>query len=904
MFIGREPERERVARLLVDARSGRSGALVIRGEAGIGKTALLDHVAAQAGDMRLLRGVGIEAEAELPFSGLHLLLHPFTDRFDVLPGRQAAALRSAFGLADEPAGDRFLIAAATLTLLSELAADRPLLCLVDDAQWLDRASSEALFFAARRLRADPICMVFAVRDTAQPFEVPGVQALRLGGLERACAVELLDAHLPGLAVPVRERLLEEAAGNPLALIELADALKDEGSPAAHPIGPLRVTGRIQETYRGRLGELPPPTRLLLLVAAAGTTDLGVVLRAAELLGASAADLGPAEEARLVVLSGDEIRFRHPLIRAVTYQDAPHHQRIAVHGALARALPGDEHADRRAWHLAAAATGPDEDVAAELERAARRAAHRGGTAAVAAAYERAARLSTESGAKARRIVSAARAAYDAGQPDRATRLATEAASLTDEPAVVAEATYIRAQVEYERTSPAADAALALEGATLIARSDPERAVSMLTEAVWSARDACAHDLVRRSVELLQAVRLPPGSALAPVAAGLIGYGHLVGGAAGQAVAPMRALVRAARAGEIEDFVERVIAGFAGLLSGDDEDATAVLESLAADARGQGALGWLPYVLEPLAIGRLLRGDLRGARADVAEGTSLAADIGMDMQVTVLDCISVWLEAVAGDETRCRSLADDVLEHATLHPTNAALASWGLGLLDLAAGRTDQALERLDEVCGGPARYDLLIRAVPDHVEAAVRSGRADLAARHLPALRAWAEHTGGPAATSLLLRCRALLSPGDEAGEYYSAALDGYRDGDHAYDAARTRLVYGEWLRRRRRRSEARDQLAQARDAFLRLGAAPWAERAQAELEVLGDRPIAQTHDTDLLKRLTPQELQVVRLAAAGYSNREIGAQLYLSPRTVGHHLYKAFPKIGVTRRMELTQLEL
>ncbi|MCQ0005729.1 ATP-binding protein [Actinomadura madurae] len=448
--MGRDREMDRVTRLLDGARDGRSGTVVLQGEAGIGKTALLDRIASGAGDLRLVRGVGIESETELAFSGLHLMLHPHIDRFGALPARQAAALRSAFGVGDGPAGDRFLIGAATLTLLSELAADRPLACLVDDAQWLDTASLDALLFAARRLGADRIAMVFAVRDGARPFPGHGLDVVRLAGLDRAAAEQLVTAHAPALTVPVRERLLDEAAGNPLALIELASALQSR--PARHA-GPLPVGGRVQETFRRRLAEMPDAARrLLLVVAADATADLGVVLRAGEALGLTPADLGPAEEAGLVVLDGEEVRFRHPLIRAVTYQDAPHHRRIEVHGALAATLAGDGHADRRAWHLAAAVTGPDEDVAAELERVAHRAGRRGGSAAVAAAYERAARLSTAAESKARRLVQAARAAYDAGRPDQATRLAAEAEHHTADAGIVAEATFVRAQVAYERTSP--------------------------------------------------------------------------------------------------------------------------------------------------------------------------------------------------------------------------------------------------------------------------------------------------------------------------------------------------------------------------------------------------------------------------------------------------------------------
>ncbi|WP_336208569.1 ATP-binding protein [Nonomuraea sp. LPB2021202275-12-8] len=898
MLKGRRPERSRLERLLAEARDGRSGALAVRGEAGVGKSALLDDLASAAHGMRLLRGVGIETEAELPFSGLHLLLHPFVDRLDVLPEQQAEAMRSVFGLAEVPVRDPFLVGAATLTLLSDLAGRRPLVCLIDDAQWLDRASSDALLFAARRLHEEPIVMVFAVRDTAQPFLTPGIEAMRLDGLDRGSALELLLECAPELTVPVRDSLLDEAGGNPLALIELAHVSRN--GPVA-PVGPLRVTGRVQDAFRAQSGDLPDATRLLLLLAAAdGTAELDLVLRAGASLGASPVDLGPAEEARLVVTSGDEIRFRHPLIRSAVYQSAPHHQRIAAHAALARALSPAEDHDRRTWHRAAATTGPDEEVAGDLERTAERARHRGGTVAVALAYERAARLSADQEGKAQRIVRAARSAYDAGRPGWATRLATEAAALTDRPAVVAEAIYVRAQVAYESTSPAADAALALQGATLITRSHPERAVSMLTEAVWAARDACAHDLLGRAVAQLETVQLPPDAALRPVVAALIGYGRLAGGDPGAAVVPMRALVEAVRAGTVQDFVERVIAGFMGLLTADDDAATDVLESLVADVRAAGALGWLPYALEPLAIGRLLRGDFRGAQADVAEGLSLASDIGMDMQVTVLKAISVWLAAVTGDVAHCRALAGEVREHAAPHPTNAALAAWGEGLLDLADGRFEQAADRLDEVCGGPARHDLLIRAVPDQVEAAIRAGRAGQARRHLPALAAWAEHSA--VGKALESRCQAMLGDGDQAEQHYRAALELVPG--RPYELSRTRLVYGEWLRRKRRRSEARAVLAQAEETFARLGAARWAERARAELAVLGDRPVTRAQADDPLQRLTPQELQVVRLAAAGHSNREIAARLYLSPRTVGHHLYRAYPKIGVTRRMELAKLEL
>jgi DNA-binding CsgD family transcriptional regulator len=427
-------------------------------------------------------------------------------------------------------------------------------------------------------------------------------------------------------------------------------------------------------------------------------------------------------------------------------------------------------------------------------------------------------------------------------------------------------------------------------------------ALAAQAMAAGRDACAHDLVRRGVRHLQALTLPPGSDLSPLVEGQIGWGHLFDGRADLAVPPMRALVRAVRDRPSASYLDRAIAAFSGLMIADDAATTDLMESMLAEARAEGALTWIPYALELLGLGRLLRGEFTDAEACVAEGVSLALDLGMDVEVVVLNAIGAWLAAVSGDAARCHSLAEGALEHSTQHPTNAALAAWGLGLLDLAGGRPEAALDRLDGVCNGPARHDFLIRAVPDLVEAAVHSGRPDRAQRPLAALDRWATHTGSPVAAALSLRCHALTSPDAEADGLYGAALRTYQAEQAPYDEARTRLAYGEWLRRRRRRSDARHELTQALAAFERLGAAGWAGRARAELHVLGDRPAAKVHEADVLKRLTHQELQVVRLAAAGSSNREIAAQLFLSPRTVGHHLYKAYPKLGVTRRAELAKL--
>ncbi|WP_280274456.1 helix-turn-helix transcriptional regulator, partial [Nocardia wallacei] len=497
--------------------------------------------------------------------------------------------------------------------------------------------------------------------------------------------------------------------------------------------------------------------------------------------------------------------------------------------------------------------------------------------------------------------AARGPYDAGELDRATGCATAAADLTSSADTLAEATWIRAQLAYERESPAAAAELMVRGAAPIVETLPAQAVSMLTDAIGCAKDGGAHDLVRAAARLLAAVPLEPGSELRPVVDGMTGLAALFDGDAAAGYTGMRAFVAAAREGRSVGRVELVLAGYLALIV-DDRAAIEILTGLVADARRSGALGWLPYAQEPLAIALLLRGRFRDAEAAVTEALSVSADLGQDTKTMTMSAIPAWLAAVAGDAAACRAHAETMLRNRTRHPTNAALATWALGLLELGAGRFEAAADHFDAVCAGPARRDFLVRAVPDHVEAAVRSGRTACAARYLDTLTDWAEHTGQPAAAALVHRCRALLSADPET--HYRAALLRHDEDDCPYDHARTALLYGEWLRRQRRRTDAQARLTAALHAFERMGAAGWAERAGAELAALGDRPVARPHDHDPTARLTPQELQVVRLAAAGLSNRDIAAQLFLSPRTVSHHLYRAYPKLGVTKRTELARLAL
>lgn len=905
-LVGRGAEQSRVEHLLAEAREERSGALALRGLAGLGKSALLDHAVsiARTGGMQVVLATGVESDSELAYGGLHQLLLPHFDRLAAIPAPQAAALRCAFGLAGGEVANRFLIAAGTLSLLAEVAEDAPLLCVIDDLQWLDQSSAEALLFAARRFVADPIALLFAMRETPKPFDTAGVEVVELPGLTASDAARLLHDHAPGLAEPVRSRVLAESAGNPLAIIELGSSRLAAGdvdaSDPVEQIAPLPVPRRVQDAFRRQIIELPEPTQRALLVAATDTAaPLATILYVIEALGGAADDLAPAERCRMIKIDS-RITFRHPLVRAAAYQDAPLHRRIEVHRSYADGLRADADADRRAWHLAAATTGPDESVALELELAAERALHRGGAIAVAAAYDRAGRLSADRDLKASRLARASQAAFDAGQADRAARLAAEALSLTADPGVRAAANYTRGAVEYERTSPRADAELTLVAAALVLETDPDLAALNLYEAVHAARHGAAHDLLHRAAELLR--EFTPPAPWAPVVTALLGWAELGAGRVESAVGPMRALEAAASGGS-HDLMQRITVGLGGLMIADDDLVVAVTEDLLAEVRATGAAAWIPYTLNLLAVARLLRGEFTDARACVAEGASVSDELGNMTERLAHRSIEVWLHAVAGDEARCRGLAEQILPQArTRHRVNAEIAAWGLSMLDLSARRFAEAFDGLERVSRSPGGQDpYLIRALPDLVEAAVRSGRPDRAEEAMTRLQRWAEHVDRPVATALLLRCRALLADDENAWPLYAEALRIHERSGGPYERARTQLVYGEWLRRRRRRTEARAQLAAAVSTFDRLGAKLWAERARGELAAFGKRA-EEPRSNGPLDLLTPQELQVVRLAAGGRTNKEIAAQLFLSPRTVGHHLYKAYPKLGVTGRAALSDL--
>ncbi|GAA2588279.1 AAA family ATPase [Actinomadura fulvescens] len=903
-LAGRVAEQGSIDALLAAGRTGTSGVLVLRGEPGIGKTALLGYAAAESGSLRLVRGTGIEYEAELPFAGLQLLLRPALGHLAELPPPQRRALEAVFGLGGDAVPEPMLVGLAVLSLLAEYAEESGLLCLVDDAHWLDAASRDALLFAARRLQAEGVVMLFAARDGEGSFSAPGLPELRLPGLTPEAAAVVLDRHQ--LSPALRYRVLAEAGGNPLALRELPVALAEEG-PAAASFSPgaLPLTGRLQLAFHGQVSRMPEATQTLLLVIAADETgELAVVLRAAGALGADVADLTPAETAALVVRGADDtgIAFRHPLIRAAVHQRAPLAQRIAVHRALAAALDAPEHADRRAWHLAAAATGPDEEAAAALERTAARARDRGGHQAAAAAYDRSARLSAMPGARVRRESLAAESSVEAGDLERAKQLADRAARHPGGDALHARLAHVQALAAFWQGSYPAAHRLLLDGAGLSRGPDPGQAAAMLVQAIhtgWYLGERHLDGVVGR----LESLPLPESDPMAPAVDFLVR--HLGPGDGGRPPELSAALDAVRERGRAPDQTLMVLCGTA-LAHGQDADAYELARALADEHRGRGGAGRLPTVLFFVVEGEVFTGRHRDALTTATEALGLARDTGQRQWIGQFGSVLAYLRAAEGDESACRRHAEDGFAGATAGAIapGAPWAHWSLGLLELGLGRAEAALAHFDRLAREPMRHHICAtRSTPDLVEAAIRVGSRERADEPFARFERWAERARRPWADALVLRCRALLSGDERADGLYAEALKLHDPGGRPLEYARTALLYGEWLRRARRKAEARVHLNEALEVFERLGMRPWAERARGELTATGAADVAPANGTQGVgAALTPQELQIARLAARGLSNRDIAAQLFLSHRTVGYHLYKAYPKLGIASRGDLKDL--
>ncbi|MBV9447976.1 MAG: AAA family ATPase [Streptosporangiaceae bacterium] len=898
MLRGREVQQAAIDALLSQARAGVSGALVLRGEPGIGKTALLDYAADLAqGDMPVLRAAGVESEAELPFAGLHQLARPALDHLGALPEPQRLALSAAFGLTSglagpAAAGDRFLTGLGALSLLAEIA---PVLCLVDDAHWLDRASADALLFAARRLHRDGIVMIFASRDYRGAFHAPGITDVPVTGLDPDAAAALLDDR--GVSMPGEQRdgLIAGTRGNPLALIELSATrtLVVAGAP-------MPATARVVDAFGHQIRSLPATTRSGLLIAAADDSgDLTLLDRA----GLSLASLQPAEERGLISLGAGTLEFRHPLIRAAVYHGGTHSERIAAHRALAGACTGPADADRRAWHLAVATTSQDEQVATELELAGDRAAARNGPAAAAADYERAAQLSEDPAAASRRLTLAAEAALDSGQHQAARELAERAGRDTADAARTFRLLRVLALADVHDGLMLSAYHRNMAGAAAIAGTDPERAAWLMMEAHAAVRQApYDHHLIAETVTGLDTLGLPPGSRLMPLAWLIRWNAAVVLDLDTSGFPPLDEVIPQVRESAASVGPRALLAASASAcLTGRDDAMAGIGGALVADARARGAIGVLPTGLNQVSWAEAMLGRYRDARISASEGRQLALDLGQRYWAESMSSTLAYLAAVEGDEQQCREYAGQV----TPTGESAVMAAWAeaaLILLDLGYGRIADALTRLEAAAGSSVwHHPNITRLAPDHVEAAVRLGHPDRAADAVARFSRWAPLVGQPWATALQARCQALTASDDDAEQHYQRALRLHEQDTRPFDQARTQLVYGEWLRRSKRRRNARVQLHAALRTFQSLGARPWADRAHTELTATGGSA-PQSAAPDVLAALTPQELQIARLAARGLLNRDIAAQLFLSPRTVAYHLYKAYPKLGISSRAELTAL--
>ncbi|MEU8247505.1 LuxR family transcriptional regulator [Nonomuraea sp. NPDC048916] len=889
MLYGRKAEQAQIGRLLAEAMSGAGGTLVVKGAMGAGKSALLHDAATEADGMRVLSAAGFESEAGQPYASLGLLLRPVLARVDDLPSADARALRAALSAAYR-AEDHAATRVALLSLLSGLAAERPLLCLIDDAQWLDRLSADALMFAARRLGSEPIALVVATRDGG-PFAAARLPESRLRPLDRASAAEMLAARPQRLAPQARDRIIGESRGNPLALAELAACLTPEQrsgrlNPYAFHDGTRANPGQVLEDLGRGLQRIPASVKSLLLVVAADDTgDLALVTAAAARLGAGPAELEYTERHGLLEADGLTVRFAHPLTRMAVYHEATTTGRRAAHWALAESADEGQ-AELRVWHSAAATTGPCPELSAELELIAERA---GDAWPACAAYERAAGFAQRRH-RGRLLAAAARAAVDAGLLDAAADLARRALRLASDADTRAEVARVDAEVDFERGSPATGAGKLIEGTVLIRERAPAKAMLMLAEAfryAWAVADA---GLLREVEAALRAVPLPADSPLTSLTAQLCAVVRSWDG-----LGPVEVLAEIARQDLLGD---QLVAASLDLRIAVTAECEAA-EGYVAECGRNGMAGRLPYALQLLARAQLHRGMHAEARATAAAGLDLAVEFGQPHRASHLSGLLGWLAAVAGDDERCVALVKDALGHAEaqeIAPVRA-LCAWALALLDLGHGRNVEALTRLEGIPRDGAWIGAARRA-PDQVEAAVRSGRPDRAAFPLSVLEAWARAHPTPDAEALVERCRALTATGEQAERHYVNALREHERGDQPYEHARTELAFGEWLRRARRRAESRVHLGACATVFERVGATPWAARARAELEATG-RPARNARGA-----LTPQQLQIVQLAATGASNRDIADRLFLSPRTVGNHLYRAFPKLGIRSRAELGDVNL
>ena len=909
---GRRKECDTLSGLVASVQSGRSQVLVLRGEAGIGKTALLEFLVNRAEGCRVGRAAGVESELELAYAGLHQLCSSYLDRIGTLPVPQREALGTVFGLQPGPVPDRFLLGLAVLTLLSEVAEEQPLICVVDDAQWLDQASAQTLEFVARRLAAESVGLVFAVRETDKEPKLAGLPELRVRGLAIDHAAALLESAVPGtLDSRVRDRILAESQGNPLALLELPRALTPTElafgtAPGARSTAPL--ASRLERSFITQLRSLPPPSRQFLLVAAAEPVgDVPLLWRAAQRLGIGADAATTAEAAGLIQFR-DRVRFRHPLVRSAVYLSATAAERREVHQALADATDPDLDPDRRAWHRACAAVGPDEQVAAELERSADRSVSLGGIAAAAAFLETAAALTPEPARRARRSLAAAQAKATAGAFGDALSLLADAEAGPLDEAGQARIDLLRAQISYNSSHGNEALPLLLAAARRLEPLEPSLAretyLDALSAALFAGRLAsgpapgAGPGLGMRQVA--QAVReAPPPQA--PGKADLLLDGMAVLYTDGYAASAPR-LHRAVQAFGSDDltldeaFHSAWVAAVAAVDLWDDVHWDVLSQRHLDVVRKAGALSLLPLALASRAIFDIHSGNLAAASSLVAESQWVAEVTGGENTLTPIP--EAWLAAMRGHEKRAEQLIQDTLNAATALGQGVALNMMysARAVLCNGLGRYEDALAAAQEAATDPLELGPTKWALAELVEAGVRSGHTDVAAGAFEQLSAMTHASGTELALGIEAARRALLRD-DAAEELYLEALERLRHTRIRVEFARAQLLYGEWLRRHGRRVDARTQLRTAHEALTAMGVEAFADRARRELAATGETLRKRTVETP--DELTAQEAHIARLAEEGLTSREIAAALYLSPRTVEWHLAKIFTKLGVSTRRQL-----
>jgi DNA-binding CsgD family transcriptional regulator len=899
-LLGRYSECKALDELLGSVRSGPSRALVLRGEAGVGKTALLDYLVQHASRCQVVRTAGVESEMELVFAGLHQVCAPFADRLEVLPSQQRDALATALGLGDGDVPDRFRVALAVLSLLADVAGESPLICVMDDAQWLDEASAQALAFVARRLDAESVGLLFAVREPMGERHLQGLPELVVSGLDDGDAQTLLASVVAGpIDERVRDRMVAETRGNPLALLELPRGRSPAELAGGFGLGEdPALADRIEQSFRERLAALPPSTRQLLLVAAAEPVgDPLLVWRAAAALGIEADAAAPATDAGLLEL-GTQVRFRHPLVRSAVYGGAAPDERQRVHHALADATDAEVDPDRRAWHRAHATPGLDEDVAAELERSAVSARARGGLAADAAFHERAAELTPDAQLRAQRLLAAAQSKRQAGAPEEALRLvaAAQAGPLSDLDS--ARAQLLHAQITFATTRGRDAPPLLLDAAKRLEKLDPtlarETYLDALAAAFSAGRFAERGNAQEIAAAVLNADWAPstrPCDQLLDGLALLATEGFSVG------AAPLKAALRAFREEPLsEDDQLRWLwlACHTARTLGDDAAWDELTDRQVTLARRAGAFTVLPIALSDRLTVELFCGRLAVAELLAAEADAVVEATGSRLMLRSAIALANWRgrdqEALALTKAR----EEDVVQRG--EGLWLAANDWGSALRYNGLGRYDEALvaaERAAEALGLP------ILLLCELIEAAVRSGELDRATGPLARMAVIAEACGTDFALGMHARSAALCTEGSDAEGLYREAIERLAriHVPRSDPLARAHLVYGEWLRRENRRVDAREQLRIAHEALADMGMEAFAERARRELLATGETVRKRTVET--LDDLTPQEMQIARMAADGQTNPEIGGQLFISPRTVEWHLRKVFGKLGISSRREL-----